>query len=198
MPPSKRSWAKRDQQVTWIDQLQAAHVQAVRRNSPDLQQQLFQSLERPIDTILCTILDVDPNACLNSTIAARYPREIHAAVMLLLASPAPHRAISVIDDRLPNNWLGQLRRLTRRSGHRLVTLHNDYPQADPTILLYTLLSRHCALAVCLPSRACWCLMPPPRWQLDGRCWPTSRCSLRRWPCAITFAGSRNMSSPPSR
>ena len=64
----------RDEQVKWIDRLQAAKVQAVRRNSPDLQQQLFQSMQRPIDTIVCTILDVDPNACLNSTLAARYPR----------------------------------------------------------------------------------------------------------------------------
>jgi electron transport complex protein RnfC len=131
----------RDEQVKWIDRLQSAKVQAVRRNSPDLQQQLFQSMQRPIDTVVCTILDVDPSACLNSTIAARYPREIHAAVMLLLRITGASRAISVIDDRLPNNWLGHLRRLTRKSGHRLVTLHNDYPQADPTILLYTLLSR---------------------------------------------------------
>lgn len=131
----------RDEQVKWIDRLQAAKVQAVRRNSPDLQQQLFQSMQRPIDTIVCTILDVDPNACLNSTLAARYPRELHAAVMLMLRITGASRAISVIDDRLPNNWLTQLRRLARKSGHRLVTLHNDYPQADPTILLYTLLSR---------------------------------------------------------
>ncbi len=131
----------RDEQVKWIDRLQAAKVQAVRRNSPDLQQQLFQSMQRPIDTIVCTILDVDPNACLNSTLAARYPREVHAALMLMLRITGASRAISVIDDRLPNNWLTQLRRLARKSGHRLVTLHNDYPQADPTILLYTLLSR---------------------------------------------------------
>jgi electron transport complex protein RnfC len=131
----------RDEQVKWIDRLQAAKVQAIRRNSPDLLQQLFQSMQRPIDTVVCTILDVDPNACLNSTIAARYPREVHAAVMLMLRITGATRAISVIDDRLPNNWLGQLRRLTRKSGHRLVTLHNDYPQADPTILLFTLLSR---------------------------------------------------------
>jgi electron transport complex protein RnfC len=133
--------AQRGEQVMWIDRLQAARVQAVRRNSPDLQQQLFHSMERPIDTVVCTILDVDPNACLNSAVAAIYSREVHAAVMLMMRITGASRAISVIDDRVPHNWLGQLRRLTRRSGHRLVTLHNDYPQADPTILLYTLLSR---------------------------------------------------------
>ncbi|HTL29751.1 MAG TPA: 4Fe-4S binding protein [Tepidisphaeraceae bacterium] len=133
--------AQRDDQVSWIDRLQSARVQAVRRNSPDLQQQLFKSMERPVDTIVCTILDVDPAACLNSAIASLYPREIHAAVILMLRITGATRAVSVIDDRVPHNWLGQLRRLTRRSGHRLVTLHNDYPQADPTLLLYTLLSR---------------------------------------------------------
>src|SRR5450432_3433350 len=47
---------------TWIDRFRRAGITADRRGSPDLFEQLKQTLRRPIDTVLCTVLDADPSA----------------------------------------------------------------------------------------------------------------------------------------
>src|SRR5437016_6026422 len=46
----------------WADKLTAAKVAAHRRASPDLMAQLFQAIRRPIDTVICNLLDSDPAA----------------------------------------------------------------------------------------------------------------------------------------
>jgi Na+-translocating ferredoxin:NAD+ oxidoreductase subunit C len=133
--------ATREQLSEWIDRLAASGVDAKRRTSPHLQAQLLQITRRPIDTVICSVLDVDPRACLNSTIAAHYPRELHAGVTLLTRITGAGQATIVLDDRVPAQWWTTLRPLAKQSGTRLIVLHNDYPQADPTLMLYTLLNR---------------------------------------------------------
>src|SRR5205823_10033169 len=45
------------------------------------------------------------------------------------------------DQRLPASWVHGIRRRIHKRSARLITMANDYPQADPTLLLYTLLHR---------------------------------------------------------
>src|SRR5271154_4439568 len=49
---------------TWIDHLRRAGITADRRNSPHLFDQFAQTLRRPTDTVICSVLDADPSACL--------------------------------------------------------------------------------------------------------------------------------------
>jgi len=102
--------------------------------------QLHQALLRPIDTILCGVLDVDPTACLNAALAAQYPLELVAGVGLLAAVFRAPRALLALDAAIPPSWTAGLRR-AGRSNMRIVSLANVYPQADPTLMLYTLLGR---------------------------------------------------------
>jgi len=60
----------------WIDHLLKAGVSAFRMCSPDLIGQMYQCLTRPIDTVLCCVMDSDPNMPLNSVIAEAFPAEL--------------------------------------------------------------------------------------------------------------------------
>jgi Na+-translocating ferredoxin:NAD+ oxidoreductase subunit C len=127
--------------AAWVDRLAQARVQATRITSPDFAAQLALGMRRPIDTVLCSVLDVDPQACVSSVVAATFPHEVHAAVTLLMRITGASSGLILLDDRVPGTWWTRLRQLTRGNGSRLVLLHHDYPLADPTVLLYSLLNR---------------------------------------------------------
>lgn len=133
--------AQRNDLGPWIDRLKETGATAQRHNSPDLIAQLFQALRRPIDTALITVFDSDPALCLNATLAARYAVELSAAATLLGRLTGARQTWFVIAGDVPWEWLGPLRPLARAGGHRIITLDNVYPQADPTLLLFTLLGR---------------------------------------------------------
>ena len=125
----------------WIERLNRSGVSVDRRTSPHLQHQLEMCLKRPIDTVIVSILDVDPAACLNTTVAARYPLELAAGALVLGRLTGARRVLLVLDARLPWNWIATLRKIATQTKLRIEPLVNDYPQADPTLMLYTVLSR---------------------------------------------------------
>ena len=47
----------------------------------------------------------------------------------------------VTDSTAPNAWTAALRRLSRQHRVRFIAMRNDYPQSDPTLLLYGLARR---------------------------------------------------------
>lgn len=125
----------------WIDRLLGAGVSASRVCSPDLIAQLYQCLTRPIDTVICTVMDSDPNTPLNSIMAETFPRELAAGIDLLAKLTGAQRAWVVADPLVPNNWYSAMDPLVIADGLQLVPLPSDYPQAHPTVLLHTLLQR---------------------------------------------------------
>jgi electron transport complex protein RnfC len=126
---------------TWIEKLRDSGIWVHRRNSPNLLAQLLGAMKRPIDTLICNLLDADPTTCLNAALAARYSQELFAGVSLLSAICGTGGTVFCSDQRLPNSWTSALRSLLRGSQLRFAALANDYPQCDPTLLLYTLLNR---------------------------------------------------------
>src|ERR1700755_3525255 len=60
---------QKDDLGVWLERFRDAGIQANRRTSPDLIAQLTQSIKRPIDTVLCSILDSDPTVCLGAALA---------------------------------------------------------------------------------------------------------------------------------
>ena len=51
---------QKDDLGAWIERLRDAGIHADRRGSPDLLSQLIQTIKRPVDTVLCSLLDWDP------------------------------------------------------------------------------------------------------------------------------------------
>lgn len=132
--------AERPQLIEWIERFRSAGIWANRRESPDLLAQLHHALRRPVDTILCSVLDADPSACLNAALAAWYGIELAAGVSLLARITGAGDAVVAIDSRAPAAWSKSLRHCAANSP-RIVPLVPDYPQSDPTLMLYTLLNR---------------------------------------------------------
>jgi electron transport complex protein RnfC len=129
----------------WINRMRDAGIWADRWTSPDLLGQLNVSLKRPIDTLICNVLDVDPTVPLNAALAANHSVELLAGLTLLSRITSATRTFIVIDAQAPLEWSSMLRTLTaetpRPVGLRVIPLINDYPQADPSLLLYSLLNR---------------------------------------------------------
>jgi electron transport complex protein RnfC len=125
----------------WIERLRDAGVWAERRGSPDLTAQLHQALRRPVDTVLCSVLDNDAAVRLNGVMAARHPLELLAGVGLLARLTRANRTSALIEAGAPPQWWKRLRRVGRHCHVDVLALRNDYPQSDPTLLLYALLDR---------------------------------------------------------
>ena len=125
----------------WIEALRRAGIWADRWTSPDLLGQLHQSLRRPIDTVLCSVLDTDRALPMQSMLADFSGAELAAGVDLIAKAAGAHRSWILVDDALPDVFHAGLRQTIDKVGARLVPMRNDYPQANPTLLLYTVLGR---------------------------------------------------------
>ena len=126
---------------TWIEDMLMAGIWAERWGSPDLIAQLHQSMRRPVDTVVCSVLDPDRAVPLQSVVAGAFGAELSAGVALLAKLAGAERAWVVADVLSPDAFQEDLRKHAEAAGARLVPLPNEYPQADPTLLLHALLQR---------------------------------------------------------
>jgi Na+-translocating ferredoxin:NAD+ oxidoreductase subunit C len=131
----------KDDFANWLDRFRQAGIQADRHNSPDLMAQLAQAIKRPIATVICNLLDSDPTASLNAAIGARFSQEVVAGTVLLSRLLSAPQAWLCLDQRMPLQWSAEIRKLAKKPLAKVMAIANDYPQADPTLLLYTLLNR---------------------------------------------------------
>jgi electron transport complex protein RnfC len=139
-----------EQREAWIERLAVLRVTADRATSPDLLGQLRLAAGGSIDTIVCSCLDEDPLLRPNAVMAARYPHALALGLELLGKLFDAKRMWVIFDAASPARWVVRARHTTKRCGARSISLYNDYPQSDPTLLLHQLMSRRLA-----PGR------PPP-------------------------------------
>jgi electron transport complex protein RnfC len=125
----------------WLERLRSAGIVINRRNSPDLHAQLTQAVRRPIDSVLCSVLDSDSAACLNNALAARFPLELTAGMVLVRQLVRAKRVTCVTDTRVPATWLSALHRACDAAGIRMEPILNDYPHAEPTLLVWGMTGR---------------------------------------------------------
>jgi electron transport complex protein RnfC len=125
----------------WIDRLRNAGVWADRLHSPDLLGQLHQVLRRPVDTLICNLVDHDPMLRLQSMTAARFGAVLVAGVALLARLTGARNVWVAVEAGSTPKWWSPLRRELKRAGVDVIPVLADYPQADPTLLIYTLLRR---------------------------------------------------------
>jgi electron transport complex protein RnfC len=129
----------------WIDMIRDAGIWAARAGSPDLALQLQVALARPIDNIICNVLDSDPTLPLQAAVAAAHPQLVSLGLYLLSRLTGAGQVLLAIDQSLPAEYHQPLQSFAgtpiSSSGPRLMPIANDYPQPDPTLLLYSLLGR---------------------------------------------------------
>ncbi len=113
---------------------------ADRVGSPDLAGQLRAvAAGTRVSAVVCCLLDTDPAVPLNAAVSTAAPADLVAGLAALSVAAAGARVMLVVDPEATGVW-SALRPHVRRPA-RLVPLRNDYPQADPSLLLFTLFHR---------------------------------------------------------
>ena len=127
--------------VTWIERIRRAGIWADRHASPDLIGQLNQAVSRPIDTVVCTVLDSDASMRLNGTIVSRFGDRVGEGTALLARITGAARSILAVEEDAHPAWAVPWWDAARVAKLEVVELANDYPQADPTLMVYSLTKR---------------------------------------------------------
>jgi electron transport complex protein RnfC len=127
--------------VTWIERIRRAGIWADRHASPDLIGQLNQAFSRPIDTVVCTVLDSDASMRLNGTIVARFGGSVAEGTALLARITGAARSILAVEEDAHPAWAVPWWDAARHAKLEVVEMANDYPQADPTLMVYSLTKR---------------------------------------------------------
>jgi electron transport complex protein RnfC len=125
----------------WIDRIRAAGIVVDRHGCPNLFEQLRQSLTRPVDAVVCGALDADPSLPFASTLIEQFAAELCVGLALMARLSGAAGAIVAVDEDQRAIGLAPARHWAAATGVRIDRVANPYPQADPTLLLYTLLER---------------------------------------------------------
>jgi Na+-translocating ferredoxin:NAD+ oxidoreductase RnfC subunit len=124
-----------------IDKLRLAGVRAQRQTCPDLLQQLHHAMQRPIDTVLCSLLDPSGgDSPLNSAVLQSAGDDLIAGLLALVKATGANRVCLVVPPNLVRRAAARAR-TSPASSIKIIPLANDYPQADPTLLIYALFGR---------------------------------------------------------
>src|SRR5690606_31305508 len=109
--------------------------------SPDLLAQLHDALRRPIDTVICNLLDVTAESTLSAAVLRWAGGNLIAGLAAVSQATGANRTWLAVDPVLGSR-AGVLVRKTRGGDRmRVIEITNDYPQSDPTPLLYAMLGR---------------------------------------------------------
>lgn len=127
--------------LEWLERIRAAGVWADRHASPDLIGQLNQIMARPIDTLICTILDSDAALRLNGAVAEQHAEVMTRGVSILSSITGARRAILAVEMFADARWIEPLRRAAQAAKIEIAEVANQYPQSDPTLMVYTLANR---------------------------------------------------------
>ena len=125
----------------WIDRLRNCGIWSHRQHSPDLIGQLHGALRRPIDAVICNLLDSDPDVPTNTLLANHFAHDMALGLTTIGKLIGASKLWAVEEAGTPVRWWEQVPWAAREAGMRLIFLRNDYPQGDPTLLMYTLLRR---------------------------------------------------------
>lgn len=123
-----------------IERLRSSGVQASRRTSPDLLAQLDAARSESIDTVICSLLDPAGESELHASVFRGYGDVVVAGIKTLADLTKAKRVWCAADTRASS-----ANRAIKRSGLaqriKVIDIANDYPQADPSLLLYMLVRR---------------------------------------------------------
>jgi len=156
---------------TWLGRLIALGVGASRWTSPDLIGQLRQGLRRPIDTVICSFMDSDPWLGIGRGVSGCWPLELAAGVGLLSRLTGAKQTWAMVDQAESPGTIAAMRQAASKVAKnlRIAPTENDYPQPDPTLLVYSATRRRLKPGRLPTEKASFCSMPPPPSRLAGPC-----------------------------
>ena len=129
------------QRAAAIERLEAAGVSANRWTSPNLLEQLRQVHQRPIDTVVCSALDLDPVLALQRTIAVEFAMEMAGGVEALVKMTGARDGVIAVAEDTPSAGVAALRLASAAASVRLFPLADEYPAAHPSLLIRRMLRR---------------------------------------------------------
>jgi len=141
LEPPKDAEGRGPGMVPWINYLRQAGLWADRHASPDLIGQLNQAVSRPIDMLICSVLDTDAGLRLNAALSARQPDQVAAGAALLAKICGARRAVMVMEAYATPAWALPIREAAQRAGLEVLDVINEYPQSDPTLMVFSLRHR---------------------------------------------------------
>jgi Na+-translocating ferredoxin:NAD+ oxidoreductase subunit C len=144
--PNKKIAPADTELVNWIDRLRDSGVWADRCESPDLIGQLHVAMLRPMEMVLCTLLDADSGMRLNGALAARYAETIVEAAAMLGRVTLARSVYLAVEEIAAEQWVLPIRQAAEKASQtpgqiKVIDLANDYPQSDPTLMLYSIADR---------------------------------------------------------
>src|SRR5688572_29363358 len=124
-----------------LERLRSLGVCAVRHTSPDLLGQLGAAIREPADTLICNLLDVDGGSSLHAKVIRESGASVISGVMALATALAVKQTFIVADPGLENRVTSLVRKAGATSKMKVEGLENDYPQSDPTLVVYAMTGR---------------------------------------------------------
>lgn len=125
----------------WIDRLRASAIWTARWACPDLIEQLHRCLTRPVDTVICSVVDLDSALPVQAMIASAWAQDVAAGMQALASLTGAGRSWIVVPDNLPGACYTRLQDAIRGTDLKLVPVQNRYPTAHPSLLLQGLTGR---------------------------------------------------------
>lgn len=151
-----------------LERLRQHGVWADRWTSPDLLGQLRGSIAKPIDTVLCNVLDESPELLLHGKVAGPFATEMAAGTLALAALTGAGRvwaAMAAFGD--PAVW-EKLRSTALGTPLKIVPIRDHYPQSHPSLLIHELAGRSIG-PTRLPSESGILVLDAPAAVAVGRC-----------------------------
>ena len=128
--------------AAFIGLLHGGNVRADRQTSPDLIAQLRVAGQRKADTLLCNLLDPAGESDLMATVMRTSGDAVLAGLSALAKTSGVGRVWLAADTRVAAAAQTALRKLPAGSpAMKIIDIPNDYPQADPSLLVYAILKR---------------------------------------------------------
>ena len=124
-----------------IDRVRRCGVTATRHTSPDLLGQLREATGGPMHHLICNLLDVDGGSSLHSKVIRENGSFVIDGVVALAQALGSAKAWIAAAPGLSNRVSVLVRKANAISKIKVVTIENDYPQSDPTLLVYALTGR---------------------------------------------------------
>jgi electron transport complex protein RnfC len=88
-----------------------------------------------VDVLLCCLLDTDPSVQIMTSAAAEFVDLLATGLERLAAVSGARKIVVAADPVRPMNWAVPLK--GRISSLKIAPIRADYPQTDPTLMLYT-------------------------------------------------------------
>ncbi len=139
--PSPASISPTENLTDFIERLRLAGIWAQRETSPDLLAQLHDVIRRPVDTLVVNLLEVDGGSTLNGKLVRERGPSLIAGALAVAKATGAARVWFAADPRLADRVSVHIRKARAANRAKVIDLPNDYPQANPTLLLYALLAR---------------------------------------------------------